>query len=589
MLRRPTTLLTLASLTLAACGDDPAPSPAPRDAASDSPADASDAPTDAQSDAPAIKGAARVTVTHYDYAIDLESRGVTARLALRVDAGGDCLSMGFRHAAADDVRVDDVAARDVSVANGTLLACDGLGRGWATGRTITLTVRSTEAASTWRPTQVGFSTRMSASGGSFTYLLSWVGECARHGPCDASPSAFATWRFTVTHPEGTQVLCPGEVTPGATETVCDFTRRGPAYSALGVLAMSNGWRRVDLGVARGVRLTLHDTATSRITETVNRAAMRGFVEWMVDTFGAYPYGDELRFAVAPTYWAGFEHPGNVALAETLATSLRLDHTMRHETAHQWAGDQATVATTRDFAWKEAMAEYLSFVYEDEHAELNGDASATLAAWRAAAATADHYPAPVEDLPLVSFYGSAYGPGPMILFRQLEVMFSRRQVLDALRMLLGRERSLTIDDVRVALEAATGARLDGYVNAWMRGTGAPAWPGAMVERADHGDGSVTVTVRVQTRDAVVRPCRFTVRLTGEAGQRFDVPITVGLDGTQPTPVTVRPGFTVTGDEVNPRYEALVWPMTTASGGRWMEHVPAGGDEAFRAPAPVGGWR
>lgn len=587
MLRRPTTLLTLASLTLAACGDDP--SPAPRDASIDATPDATDASADAPGDAPAIKGAARVAVTHYDYGLDLESRGVTARLSLRVEAPGDCLSMGFRHEAADDVQIDGVAARDVSVANGTLLACDATSRGWAVGRTITLSLRSTEVATTWRPTQVGFSTRTSTGGGTFTYLLSWVGECARHGACDASPSAFATWRFTVTHPEGTQVLCPGVVTPGATETVCDFTRRGPAYSSLGVLAMSNGWQRVDMGVARDVRLTLFDTSSSRITQTVNRASLRGFVEWMVDTFGAYPYGDELRFVVAPTYWAGFEHPGNIALAETLVMSQRLDHTMRHETAHQWAGDQTTVATTRDFAWKEAMAEYLSFVYEDEHEELRGDASATLASWRAASGTADHYPAPVEDLPLVSFYGSAYGPGPMILFRQLEVMFSRRQVLAALRTLLGRERALTIDDVRVALEASTGARLERYVNAWMRGTGAPAWPGATVERADRGDGSVTVTVRVQTRDAVVRPCRFTVRLTGAPGQSFDVPITVGLDGAQPMPVTVRPGFAVTGDEVNPLYEALVWPMATASGGRWMDHVPEGGDAAFRAPEPVGGWR
>ncbi len=588
MLRRPTTLLTLAPLALVACGDDPTPNSAP-DASVDAPHDVADASADAIDDTPPVTGSARVSVTHYDYTIDLASRAVSARLTLRVESGGDCLTMPFRHASADEVRIDDVEARDVRVESNTLTACDATSRGWAAGRTVTLAVRSTEPASTWRPTQVGFSTRTSASGGTFTYLLSWVGECARHGPCDATPSAFATWRFTVTHPEGTEVLCPGTVTPGKTETVCVFDHRGgPAYSTLGVLAMSGGWRRADLGTARGVRLTLHDTTRSGVTDAVDRTHLRGFLEWMVGRFGAYPYGDELRFVVAPTYWAGFEHPGTVSLAETLVASRRLDHTMRHETAHQWAGDQSTVATTRDFVWKEAMAEYLSFVYEDENA-LRTDASATLESWRASAGTADHYPVPDEELPLVSYYGSAYGPGPMILFRQLEVMFSRRQVLDALSMLLGRERALSVDDVRAALEATTGARLDGYIRAWLRGAGAPAWPGASVTREDRGDGSVTVTVRVQTRDAVVRPCKFTVRLTGDGGARYDVPITVGLDGSQPAPVTVRPGFTVTGEEVNPLYEALVWPMVSASGTRWMEHVPAGGDEAFRAPAPAVGTR
>ncbi len=372
------------------------------------------------------------------------------------------------------MRFDDEAARDVTVANETLLACDATSRGWAAGRTITLTLRSTEVAATWRPTQVGFSTRASTGGGRFTYLLSWVGECARHGACDATPSAFATYRFAVTHPEGTQVLCPGVVTPGATETVCDFTRRGPAYSSLGVLAMSNGWQRVDMGVARDVRVTLYDTAFVAHGRDDRPTASRWpFSNSMIDRFGAYPYGDELRFVVAPTYWAGFEHPGNISVAETLVAGRRLDHTVRHEIAHQWAGDQTTVATVKDFVWKEAMAEYLAFVFEDETAGLGDDASATLASWRQSASTADHWPVPDEDIPLVSFYGGAYGPGPMILFRQLEVMFSRAQVITALRSLLGRERALTVDDVRRGPRGGHGRAARGATCA--RGCAAPARP------------------------------------------------------------------------------------------------------------------
>jgi aminopeptidase N len=580
MLRRLTPLLALAPVALAACSDPPA---APADAALDAPLDAArDAPLDPL-DAPPVKGPARVTVTRYDYAIDLTTRRVTARLTLRVDQAGDCLAIGFRHEAADDVRFDGEAARDVTVANATLLACDGARRGWAAGRTLTLSLSSTEPLATMRPTQVGFSSRASAGGGRFTYLLSWVGECARHGACDATPSAFATYRFAVTHPEGTEVLCPGAITPGATETVCVFDHRGgPTYSAFGVMAMSGGWRHVALGETRGVRVTLYDTANSRVTETIDRPRLLAFLGSMIDRFGAYPYGDELRIAVAPTYWAGFEHPGTISIAETLVAGRRLDHTVRHEIAHQWAGDQTTVATVKDFVWKEAMAEYLAYVFEDETAGLADDASASLASWRQSAGTADHWPVPDEDIALVSFYGGAYGPGPMILFRQLEVMFSRAQVITALRSLLGRERALTVDDVRGALEAATGARLEGYARAWLRGAGAPAWPGVSVERTANADGSVGLAVRVQTRDAVVRPCRFTVRLTGAPGEVFDVPVTVGLDGAQPAPVTVRPGFAVTGEEVNPRMEALVWPLVMPSGARWMAHVPRGGDDAFRAP-------
>src|SRR5690606_23155931 len=97
---------------------------------------------------------------------------------------------------------------------------------------------------------------------------------------------------------------------------------------------------------------------------------KAFTAWMVENFGPYPYGNELRFAVGPTYWNGFEHPGNIILNDRLNTggigesfSNPLAHTTSHEIAHQWAGDQTTLADTYDFVWKEAMAEYLVYAHQ----------------------------------------------------------------------------------------------------------------------------------------------------------------------------------------------------------------------------------
>jgi len=64
---------------------------------------------------------------------------------------------------------------------------------------------------------------------------------------------------------------------------------------------------------------------------------------------------------------------------------------------------------------------------------------------------------------------------MALFRQLEVMYSRAAVLAAAKALLsssGEPRAVSVDDFRKALEASTGAKLSGYFDAWMRGSGAP---------------------------------------------------------------------------------------------------------------------
>lgn len=573
-----------APLLLAACGSDPVPA-ATADAGMDvhvSDVPAADAPV--VPDVTRYTGAARASVTRYDQAITLDTRALRATLSLRVTQPGDCLTLGFKHPSPDEVLVDDLPARDVTVENDTLRLCHP-GDGFAPDSTPSITVRSTIPNTSWRPAQVGFSQRNNSAGRRFTYLLSWVGECGRIGPCDATPSVFARYRFTVTHPMGTQVLCPGTITAGDTETVCDFDHAGgPTYSTVGVMALNGGWRRTSLGSVGAVAISLYDTPNARMAETLDRPRAQGFLRWMTERFGAYPYGDSLRIVAAPTYWSGFEHPGNITVAETLVGTPNLDHTVRHEIAHQWAGDLTTVARVKDFVWKEAMAEYLSFVYEDENMDAER-ARLTLTQWRDAAERSDHYAVPDEDLPLLDFYGSAYGPGPMILFRQLEVMTSRRQVMTALQSLLGRERALTVDDVRAALEASTGLQLGGYFRAWLQGSGAPAWPAVTATYMANTDGSVTVTTAVQTRDNAVRPCRFRVRLTGDGGRTLDVTVTVGMDGRVSPPATVRPDFTVTGLVVNPELEALVWPATMPNGAMWIEHVPAPGYDPFRAPEAI----
>ena len=204
-------------------------------------------------------------------------------------------------------------------------------------------------------------------------------------------------------------------------------------------------------------------------------------------------------AVGPTYWAGFEHPGNIMLADTL-TGGGLNHTVLHELAHQWAGDKVTLASERDFVWKEAMAEYLSMVYEDMHdSEV---AAGTVARWKTLAKDSLVYPVPDESRSLLEYYGSAYGPGPMILFRQLEGWFGREAVLTALRELLdGGPKAISLDDVRAALESATGVDLEDYFAGWLHGAGEPAWPRATVvvtdvERGRRSPYGAAATMRIR---------------------------------------------------------------------------------------------
>ncbi len=528
-----------------------------------------DVPDAAPLDAAVFVGDVAFHVTHYDYQIDFDTRRAKATLAMAVDHAGDCFHVGFRAEDPSDVTLDGVPARDVHVDHdsGVLIACDAQGVGFAAGRDVSLSVSATVPLTKLSTMlDVGFSVIEDDLGNSVTYLLGWLGECDRFGPCQAQPGLFSTYRFTVVHAKGMTVLCPGVITVGDTQTICEFDYAGgPTYSTFSVIA-NDRFTKVELGDFGGVKATFYDwphaAGKPSAYENLDVEATSGLLAWMAETFGPYPYGKELRLIAAPTIWAGFEHPGNVTLADNLEPS-DLNHTVRHELVHQWAGDQTTPADTYDFVWKEAMAEYLSMVYEDEHLGHNVSA-ARLEYWKTTAGKyRRYYPVPDERPALATYYGYVYAAGPMVLFRQMESWLGRDGVISALKTVLGRERALSVDDLKQALEAQSGVDLSGYFDHWIYGKGAPAWPTANVVVTPLGDDqhSVRVAVGLTTVDGAPRGCKFTVQLLG-GDKIYDVPVDFGFDGHPVEPIDVVPGFDVTGYVVDPYFEALVYRASSS---------------------------
>ncbi|MBK9029737.1 MAG: hypothetical protein IPL61_00085 [Myxococcales bacterium] len=535
-------LAALAAFALPACGDD---------------GGAPDArPT----------GTARIEVTSYAYDVDLTTRAVTARVALRLLDPGDCVALASRAPGLDVATVTLGDAPALATADGaTLTAC---GAGWPMGTELTLVANLTLELGTWASSQVGYSITNDASGAPLTYLLSWVGQCDRLGPCDPSPGAFARYTFTVHHPAGTTALCPGRVAATPELTTCTFDRAGgPTYSTFGVMA-SPSWQPTDLGTWSGVRTTIYDRPASGMTALVDVPYHQAFLQWMIDRFGPYPYGDELRLVTGPTYWAGFEHPGNIMLDDALARATgsaytrAVGHTLNHELAHQWAGDQTTLADTYDFVWKEAMAEYLSFAYEAETEPAVG--LVTAQAWKNFAVGAGYFPVPEDDPrpTLLQYYGEVYGPGPMILFRQVEALSSRAQVIDGLKLVLGSQRALSVDEVVAALESTTGLALTRYVDVWIRGSGRPTWPTFRTTLAG-APPNQTVTVEETTAGGVLHGCNFSIGLRGAPGETDKVWIPRGVDGVATITVPTGVPWTVTSTVFDVDAQCLGYPSTTAA--------------------------
>jgi aminopeptidase N len=360
--------------------------------------------------------------------------------------------------------------------------------------------------------------------------------------------------------------CPGAITEvSPTETRCDFTHDGgPTYSTFGLAAYpAAAWTRTEKGTWGSAKVTLYDRPQTLINAAIDPAYHAGFMSFMESTFGPYPFGDELRVLTAPTYWSGFEHPGNIVLDDLLAkgTSSYLHpvaHVLDHEIAHMWAGNETTLADTYDFVWKEAMAEYLTYVYESTADP--AAAAVTAGAWKSFSLGAAYFPVPLDRPALFDYYGDVYGPGPMVLFRQLEALTSRAQVIAALQTVLGQPRALSVTGLLAALEQHTGLDLDGYMG-WIYGTGAPEWPRITLS---YNIGGATDMLRVQQTAAPDRRCKFHVGLRGAGpGELVLVPVDTLRGGIDQTiPISPQPPFAVTALELDPLRECLVFPQLLA---------------------------
>jgi aminopeptidase N len=172
--------------------------------------------------------------------------------------------------------------------------------------------------------------------------------------------------------------------------------------------------------------------------------------------------------------------------------------------------------------------------------------------------------PEEEPPLLDYYGDVYGPGPMILFRQIEGLYGREAVMAALAELIGGDEpaARSIEDVEAALEAATGADLASYFDTWIFGGGAPTWPVFEATWTQSASGPLNYTVRQSAPASPLYGCAFTVAFTrGE--QRADAWIDLGPDGAAEVTGTIEPGFRATGAVVDPDGQCLAYPAAATA--------------------------
>jgi aminopeptidase N len=505
---------------------------------------------------------AAVTVERYLYEFDLEKAHATSTVTGRVGPdGGNCFELDCA-LSPTTTQLSDEPCFVSTLSDERLRVC---GPTHPADSDFELRTTLDVPEQTFLGLDVGFSRKSSQQGGTFAYLLSWFGGCSHFGPCDRDPGHLTGFEIAVSHPVGTTVLCPGTLQAGVDLTRCTIDAPlAPTYSAF-ALAAHTAWKRSHFANAAGVDIVFYEGAGSPLASHLASSAVVAAFEWLSELLGPYPWGNELRFAAAPTAWLGFEHPANIILHERLPT-LSLPyadgtlHVLVHETVHQWAGAYVTPATELDFVWKEAIAEYLTYVFEEEYLGEH-EASASRAYWDSISRWADFHPRPTDDPApsIADFYGDAYGPGPLVLFIQLEPLLGRDTLLAAIQSFVATPGGRSVADLKLVMEQVSGEDLGPYFDAWVFGKGKPAWPRFIAETEQVGS-EVTITLTQQSGSSKIYGCAVEVRVDGATSSATGL-VNFGLSPTSPTAsVVVTLDEPIVGVVVDPDFRVIDLPAS-----------------------------
>jgi hypothetical protein len=159
---------------------------------------------------------------------------------------------------------------------------------------------------------------------------------------------------------------------------------------------------------------------------------------------------------------------------------------------------------------------------------------------------------------------------MILFRQLESLSSRAQVIAGIASVLGSERALSVDEVQAALEASTGLDLDGYFDVWVRGAGAPAWPTFRIEVTGAAPSQQVAVTETTPGGGATHGCNFAVELHGAGGETAKVNIVRGAGGAPVVTVPAGVTWTVTSTVLDPDAQCLAFPAAALAAPK--RHAP-----------------
>jgi aminopeptidase N len=316
--------------------------------------------------------------------------------------------------------------------------------------------------------------QISGSGGAFV-----AGEphsAAYWYPVNDTPRDKATFTLAAKVPNGWSVISNGKEGKAAKSggwTTFHWAEPNRVASYLTTVAIDH-WT-FERGTLPGGIPIVSAYAPGVTDKQAIEARLPEIIEFLSSKFGPYPQSAA----------------GGIYLAEAIGFSLETQtrpiyaqwtdlSTVVHENAHQWYGDSVSVDTWADVCMNECFASYAQWLWSEakEHKDLDNEYRSIVQS-----SGSGFWGGKLYDMGQGNEFTAVYTKGPVALHAL------RRQIGDkAFDKLLHdwaaqhRDGNATFEQFQALAEQDSGQQLDGFFDAWFRGTSKPAdqylYPGSL---------------------------------------------------------------------------------------------------------------
>jgi aminopeptidase N len=386
----------------------------------------------------------------------------------------------------------------------------------------------------------------------------WPNRVHHWIPCLDHPSGKATVTFSVTVPTRETVVANGKLTRVAitsqTTRTWTWTEAVPIPPYCMIVAVGE-FARLEPAPLEITWLAYY------VPQTDKEFAMQGFapanpsLKFFSQTIAPYPY-EKLALIIGATRFGGMENSSAIVFASSLfdprpgsqmssVFKIRegIVEVVSHEIAHQWFGDSVTESTWSDLWLSEGFATYFAGLFIQRHEgekafqQYMRDAADEYLRYEKKTRTPVH-DTETEDL-FQLLNPNNYQKGAWIL-HMLRGMMGDEKFFRGLGTYYKQHAGATAtsEDLRVALEQASGMKLNQFFSRWIYGSGHPIYELSWTRGRFQGRAVVSINLRqTQKGEPFVMPIPIEI-ITAQGTQRTIIR-SIGRETTVRIPLDARP--------------------------------------------------